>query len=115
MEPRSLESAVPIEHRGAAGKADQSLDVRIGFLKMSKGVAQKSLISFIEAMVEPGGCCVFSRRERKKSPTLFKLIHDELVQCEVPGTYKRIAHSRWVNRQNTLQRKSTGSSRQEGR
>ena len=115
MEPRSLERAVPIEHRGSTGKTDQSLDIRIGFFKMSKGIAQKTLISFIEAMVEPGGCFVFSRRERKKSSIVFKLIHDELVQCEVSGTYKRIPHGRWVNRQNALQCKSTGSSRQEGR
>src|SRR5438105_754883 len=77
MKPRSLQSAVPVQHGSTSGKGDQSLHIRIGFLEVGKAVSQPHLIAVVESVIEAGRCFVLPDRKWKQPAVLLKLIHHE--------------------------------------
>src|SRR5437667_956794 len=91
--------------------ADQGLNIGVRLGEMGKSVVEKALIAVVEPMIQPGGGFVLARRKRKQSTIFLKLIHDELVQCEVSRTDERVTDSRRVDGQNTLQPKGASGSR----
>src|SRR5438128_5844502 len=84
---------------------DQSLNIRVRLGEMGEGVVEEALIAVVEPVIQPGGSFMLPRWKRKQSTILLKLVHDELVQCEVSRADERIAGSRWIDGQNTLQPK----------
>ena len=65
-------------------------------------------------MVQPTRYLVLAGCKGEQSAIFLKLVHDELVQGEVPWADERVAGSSRIDSQNTLQPKSTRGSRQEG-
>ena len=78
---------------------------------MGKSVVKKALIAVVEAVIQPYGSLMLPRWKRKQSAIFLKLVHDKLVQCEVSRADERIAGSRWIDGQNTLQPKGASRGR----
>src|SRR5712691_5646934 len=90
---------------------DQSLNIRVRLGGVGEGVVEEALIAVVEPVIQPGGSFMLPRWKRKQSTILLKLVHDELVQCEVSRADERVAGSRWGDGQNTLQPKRASGSR----
>src|SRR5436305_14159629 len=98
MKPRSLQSAVPVQHGSTSGKGDQSLHIRIGFLEVGKAVSQPHLIAVVESVLEAGRGFMLPDREWKQPAVLLQLIHHVSAKRPAPWPPGRgPARSGWIS------------------